>query len=263
MAKTPSALARAPFTSSLPRKPRRKALGLALAGALLPFGLLACGGSAPPPAAAAQASAEPPPVEPALAAPAGNVPQQEPASAAPSDAAGAPPQQTTVEASAPERRQVTYRSFPDGLVVEVEGIRMTPHVESFVRKNGSYGVALSVDVTAGDSVAHHFLVSENGPLSVFARVRDPKGKVVFESGDKRSHGEALLLVPGMKTVFERRWPSDEPGNDVWYGYTLQLEVGLWGLGKVEADRRPLKRLFSVEMKAVGSPKPKVTPPSLR
>jgi hypothetical protein len=161
-----------------------------------------------------------------------------------------------------EPRQVTYRTSPESLVIEVDGLRLVPTAEPVKRANGSYGVRVAVQVTTTDDSAHHLLAPTNGALSFFSKVLDKRGKVVFEHADQRNGQEALLLTPGMQTELKREWPTDSASGVVWWGQTLHLEVGLWGLGRIEVDRRPLKRLFVVELKAGANPRARILPPDL-
>jgi hypothetical protein len=157
-------------------------------------------------------------------------------------------------------REITYRPSSSGLVIEIEGVQLLPRAVAFRLADGSYGVKVDVEVRSGDGTAHHLLTPANGALSFYSRVFDKSGKLAVERGDERKGQEALLLVPGMKTVLSRQWPIGAQSGELWWGRTIELEVGLWGLGRIEADRRPVNRLFVIHMKVGPRPAPKILPP---
>lgn len=160
-------------------------------------------------------------------------------------------------------RDVLYRVSSDGLVVEVEGVRLTPSAEVLERPNGGYGVRLRVVVEELEDDAHILLVPKHGPLSMAATVFDAKGKQVAEHADVREGGEYVLLGPGATREFTRDWPSGSVKGPLWWGRRLHLEVGLWGLGRSEEEQRPVRKLFQVDMTANAKPRAIITPPKVR
>jgi hypothetical protein len=157
---------------------------------------------------------------------------------------------------------VIYRTSPDSLVVEVDGLRFTPRAIPVHLPNGSYGVRVEVTLEARDEHSHHLLAPPESALSFFSRVFDKRGNLVAEHTDQREGNATRIISPGMKEVLTRAWPANTKAGVVWWGQSLRLEVGLWGLGRIDAERRPLKRLFVVELKATANPKPRILPPDL-
>lgn len=169
-------------------------------------------------------------------------------------------EQGAAEADELEPREVLYRVGPDGLVIEIEGVRLTPSAQVLRKPNGGYGVRLRLVVEDLVDDAHVLLVPELGPLSMAASVFDAKGNRVAQHGDVREGGEYVLLGPGSKQEFTREWPSGNVQGPLWWGRRLHLEVGLWGLGRNEQEQRPVRKLFQLDMTVNANPRALITPP---
>jgi hypothetical protein len=240
-------------------------LSLGLAAAVAAWGCAAPRAPSPSAPAAPTAAPSEPPVAPSATT------LEETAVSAPSPTSSAPalsPTPVDASSASPEPadplapRQVIYRTSPDSLVVEVDGLRFVPRAIPVHLPNGSYGVRVEVTLEARDEHSHHLLAPPESALSFFSRVFDKRGNLVAEHTDQREGIATRIISPGMKEVLTRAWPANSKAGVVWWGQTLRLEVGLWGLGRLDAERRPLKRLFVVELKATANPKPRILPPEL-
>jgi hypothetical protein len=198
--------------------------------------LVACGAPAKPP----EAPAEP---EPATVPP-------EPASEKPSDpTAGPDPTAERAEPEAPpapsadEQRNIRYVQTPEGLRVEILGVKFVPKAEALKTPAG-IGLRLTLEATAGE--ARSLLSPKHGPLA-FAGAIKRKGKADPESfGDERKGDGEVVLDADKPTKIVREWPGPK-GGALGNGDVLELDVGLWGLGTSAADRRPVKQLLRVKV----------------
>ena len=57
------------------------------------------------------------------------------------------------------------------------------------------------------------------------------------------------------------WPGRGQPK-LWWGQTVTLEVGLWGVRAESEREKPVRRLFVVKMVGGNSPQPVITPPTL-
>jgi hypothetical protein len=212
----------------------------------------ACGGTSPPPPDAA----EPGPVaeEAPLAEP--EAPPAEPEAggeAAVAEPEGAPSEEDPAEK---EKRDVIYKVMGGELSIEVEGMTFVPKAEP-VRRKGGWGVRLKVKATAKGE-ERHLLSPEGGPLMLAAKVSGgDQGQTI---GDQRKGDGEKIIVGGESIDLSREWPDkNKPGLTA--GQSLELHVGLWGLGADAASRRPVRKLFLLKM-TVGKdkPQPVVSPP---
>jgi hypothetical protein len=230
----------------------RVSIGLILAG----LGA-ACGG--PPAPVEPAATPSPPPSPAAQPADSESRASSEPTEAEPSseeleDIAA-------LEASEPDPsttpRQVKYVMGNEGLRVEVEGVRLVPKAEP-VRRGRGWGVRVRVVASAMDGQPHSVLDPERGPLAFAGRVLENGQASPF--GDNRK-GDAELVLPSDKPrTFERTWP-DQGQPALASGQTLELEVGLWGLGHSAETRRALRKLLRLKMVAgKNEPQPVILPP---
>ncbi len=236
---------------------------LSLSGAALVF-LAACGGGAgnSPPVASPSTSAAPAapsalPASSASPAPAAS------GSAKPvdetSDAAHAAP--TNPDAAAAHEtkpREKLYRMTPHGLVVEMTGVEFRTRAKA-VRRGAGWGVKVSVEAKSKDGQSHVLLAPAHGPLAFSVKV--DRGGKVEEVGDTRKGDKLETVDQGKPLKLSRTWP-DTGTRPVTRGQSLDLQVGLWGLGADADSQRPVRQFVEVKM-VVGKGKPQavVSPPA--
>lgn len=230
------------------------------------WALAACGGP-PPPAEPSEPREEPMAAPPAA--------QEEKSTAPPKREAKKKKSAEEIEAdklaeaerrraeSAPEERNVLYRVTPEGLVVEVDGVRFKPRAEPVKKGNGGYGIRITVEAEALDDETHTLLSPENGPLSFAVTIFDKNGAEVARHGDTRSGDEPQFVTPGGTLTFTREWPSGSVKGPLWWGQRVALHAGLWGLGKGSDKTRPLKKFFVVEMVGGAKAQAVLTPPEIK
>jgi hypothetical protein len=220
----------------------------------------ACGAeAAPEPKTAETAAAEPAPAaEPkpeADAKPAATEPAADakPEADAPAPAAESPPKDPNA------MREVKYVVTPEGLKIEVAGVRFLASAEAKQIGQG-WGAKVTVKAEPIDSKEHVLLNPKNGPIA-FAAAVFKKGSTEAERIPDGREGEGeMKLSPGLPKTFSRDFPN-KGGRVLAIGETLDMEVALWGLGETKEDRRPVKQFFHVKMKVEqGKPKAKVEPP---
>lgn len=235
-------------------KPSR--IGSEKLGPMVSVFLLVAACGAPPaaesPAPESEVSEAAPPVEPeaeATDAPPAAETEAEPAADAPAGDADPEGRTTT--------RDVTYRSTPEGLKIEVEGVEFMPKATP-VKMQGGWGVKIALEATSQDDV-RHLLNPKNGPLAFAGKVTR-KGKAE-KFGDKRDGDDDAELGPGQTQTFTSTWPVKGQGQPLWWGNELQLDVGLWGLGRTADARRPIKKFFTLKMVAGNKPQPVIQPPA--
>lgn len=227
--------------------------------------LMGCGSSsAEAPAAkrpAPESSEGPEPEETTEANPGTNAGATEGKSS--SDAAKASHDEASAsEASSEEddnkQRNVLYRVTGNTVVVEVEGVKFEPKVTA-IQKKGGWGVKVSVKATSTDGHMHRLLSPENGPLAFAAKIRKEGGGDETHADERKGEDEAFV-PPDDSTDFSREYPGAKEAP-VAKGQTLELQVGLWGLGIDANRRRPIRKLFIVKMETGNkTPLPKITPP---
>lgn len=151
-------------------------------------------------------------------------------------------------------REIVYRVSPDGMRVLIGDAEFVPYAVSF-RTGSGFGVRLTVEVKTTSEMI--LFAPTQGPLAFGGVVqrREPQ-----KFGDKREGGGEIVLTPGSPATFSRTWPA--PGQaPLLAGETLELQVGLWGLGHGSEDRRPVNRFVVVKMKATPQgAQPRVEPP---
>ncbi len=153
-------------------------------------------------------------------------------------------------------RNVKYRVTPEGLVIETDGVVLRPKAEA-VKIKGGWGVAVTLEVEAEE---RRVLVNpKNGPMAFAGSVKGKKGEPK-KFGDGREGKDMIVLDAGEKKTFTRTFPSKGQAP-IWWGQTLELEVGLWGLGD-DKHHRPLRKLFSLKMVAGNKAVPVISPPNL-
>jgi len=226
-------------------------------GWLVATSLAACGGDAAPEPKTADAAAEAPaaPAEPA-------------AEAAPPEAdskpADAKPEADAKPAAAPAKdpnaaREVKYVVTPEGLKIEVSGVRFLVSAEAKQIAQG-WGAKVSIKAEALDGKEHVLLNPKNGPIA-FAAAVFKKGSTEAERIPDSRDGDGEVKVGASSSTFSREFPN-KGGRVLAMGETLDMEVALWGLGETAEDRRPVKQFFHVKMKVdKGKPKAIVEPPA--
>jgi len=237
--------------------------GACIAGASLP----GCGGSSAPPPRASDAATvtEPPPAtSPSVAAAREPDPEAQPKEDAPAETKPAGDEKRAEAASKDvknpdEQRQIKYVVSPEGLRVEVAGVRFMVSAEA--KKVGQgWAVKLGVKAESADGKQHTLLNPKNGPIALSAAVY-PKGKSAAERTSDTREGEGELAIPaGSPINFSRDFPG-KGGRPLAIGETLDLQAALWGLGENADDRRPVKQFVHVRMAIdQGKPKAIVEPP---
>ena len=213
-------------------------------GSVLCATLWACAPATPAP--------EPPPSAPPAEAPPADVPAAEPSPSEPSEEATAaaepaPAAETTPPEADPanDQRNIKYVVTPEGLRAELLGVSFACNAES-VKGPSGFGVKVTLEATASED--RSLLAPEHGPLA-FAGAVKRKGKPEPEQfGDERKGDGTLALAAGKPVKLVREWPNKGQGGALSNGDVLELDVGLWGLGTSEADRRPAKQFLRVKVK---------------
>jgi hypothetical protein len=211
--------------------------------ALVSFGS-ACGGSraeAPAPSAPPAAEASAP--EPAALAPTAEAAAEQAPEAAPAGApADAPAEPETPSRDPNATRDVRYVATPEGLKVEVDGVRFVAKAEPVRTPNG-FHVRVTVSATASEN--RSLLAPKNGPLA-FAGAVKRAGKAEAEQfGDEREGEGDEPLGAGTTVKLRREWPP-KGVRPLGNGDVLELDVGLWGLGTGPSDRRAVKQFARVK-----------------
>jgi hypothetical protein len=207
----------------------------------LTFATGGCGGAAaesppesPPPAA------EPP--APAPEAAPSEAPPSETTAASSADASGAATKGDSAAASGVDApRDVRFVQTPEGLRVEVLGVKFVPKA---VATKTPAGVGVKLTIEATTSEGRSLLAPEHGPLA-FAGTIKRKGKEEQFGDERKGEGE-LLLDPAKPTKIVREWPGKSWGA-LGNGDVLELDVGLWGLGATATERRPVKQFLRVKV----------------
>ena len=232
---------------------------LSKASFLVAIAVAGCGGgaeTAPPPSAPAPS--------PAPAASAEPVASSAPPADPPPAADAAPPPAPAEEAPAPSdaQRDIKYIQTPEGLKVEILGVKFVPKVEA-VRTPAGFAVKVLVNATASE--ARTLLAPKAGPLA-FAGSIKRAGKAEPETfGDERSGDGEQPLGEGTTVKLSREWPGKLKIQPLGNGDVLELDVALWGLGTSASDRRAVKQFFHVKAKVEkwkGSARVEV-PPSMK
>jgi hypothetical protein len=226
---------------------------------LVATSLPGCGGGATPepqtpdaPSPAASAEAPAPPASSASAEAA--APSAAPAPAVEDKPAAAPAKDPNAQ------REIKYLVTPEGLKVEVAGVRFFVSAEAKQIGQG-WGARISAKAESLDGKEHVLLSPKSGPIA-FAAAVFKKGSTEAERIPDSREGEGELKIgPGSPTSFSRDFPN-KGGRVLAMGETLDMEVALWGLGDTAEDRRPVKQFVHVKMKVEkGKPKAIVEPPA--
>jgi hypothetical protein len=217
-----------------------------------------CGGSSPPAQEPAPEQEQSPGATPA---PAAATADSKPA-AAPEPAQAATDTPPPVKKDDPDnrKRQVYYRSTPDGLAVSIEGVEFTIKAAPKKLDNGGFGITINVQAEAKDDGMHTLLSPKNGPLAVGGTIKRKKGGEETIT-DKRDGEDEQFIAPGTALEFVHEWPGKD-GPFAWWGDEIELQVGLWGVGAAGERRRPVMKLCIIKMVAVKDGKPVVMPPKI-
>lgn len=158
---------------------------------------------------------------------------------------------------APPAREIQYVVTQEGLEIRVEGVHFLANASAQRVRNG-WGVRLDVSAVAKDDATHSLLKPEDGPLAL-AGVVD-RGASTEKFGDERRGDAELELTPGKEVKWTRTWPS-KAQKPLTKGQSLELQVGLWGIGASAPERRPVQNFFHVKMSvANGKPQAQIGPP---
>jgi hypothetical protein len=156
-------------------------------------------------------------------------------------------------------REVKYVVTPEGLKIEVAGVRFLASAEAKQIAQG-WGAKVSIKAEALDGKEHVLLNPKNGPIA-FAAAVFKKGSTEAERIPDSRDGDGEVKVGASASTFSREFPA-KGGRVLAMGETLDMEVALWGLGDTSEDRRPVKQFFHVKMKVdKGKPKATVEPPA--
>lgn len=222
---------------------------------LLAFSLLSgCGGSTAPAEEPAPSAVEEPAPAKAESKPAATPAQAEPKESTDS------PAPTKKEDTDNRKRQVYYRSTPDGLAVSIEGVEFTIKAEPKKLDNGGFGINIKVQAEAKDDGMHTLLYPKDGPLAIGGTIKRKKGEPETLT-DKRDGEDEQFITPGTPLEFVHEWPGKD-GPFAWWGDEIELQVGLWGVGAAGERRRPIMKLCIIKMVAVQNGKPIVMPPKI-
>jgi hypothetical protein len=163
-------------------------------------------------------------------------------------------------ASSSGAREIVYRVTPKGLVIELDGVHLRPEAKPFKEKSGAYGIELVLHAESFDGRQYWLNKPLEGPLSIAGKIESKDGKAARFS-DERSGASEEVVTEGAPRSFRQRWPGRGQPK-LWWGQTVTLEIGLWGV-RTEADReRPVRRLFVVKMVAGNKPVAVITPPTI-
>jgi hypothetical protein len=188
---------------------------------------------------------------PPASAPSEPVPSAE---APPADAAPAPPEPAPAETAqaapepAPEgrspdaQREVRYVAMSDGLKVEVDGVRFMTKAEA-VRTQEGFHVRVTLSATAEE--ARSLLKPKNGPMAFAGAIKRAGKSEPEQFGDDRQ-GEGEEVLPAGTTVKISRDFPPKGVRPLGNGDSLELDVGLWGLGTGPNDRRAVKQFARVK-----------------
>ena len=156
-------------------------------------------------------------------------------------------------------REVKYVVTPEGLKIEVAGVRFLALAEAKQVGQG-WGAKITIKAEALDGKEHVLMNPKNGPIA-FAAAVFKKGSSEAERIPDSRDGDGDVKLGSSSSTFSRQFP-EKGGRILAMGETLDMEVALWGLGSSAEDRRPVKQFFHVKMKVdKGKPRATVEPPA--
>jgi hypothetical protein len=215
-----------------------------------------CGGSAAPaqePSPQVEADPQPAPATP-------QTPAAAPTAAETTEPSDTPP---PVKKDDPDnrKRQIYYRSTPEGLAVSIEGVEFTIKAEPQKLDNGGFGIKIKVQAESKDDGMHTLLSPKNGPLAIGGTIKRKKGGDPEPIVSKRDGEDEQFIAPGTPLEFVHDWPGKE-GPFAWWGDEIELQVGLWGVATAGERRRPIMKLCIIKMVAMPNGKPVVMAPKI-
>jgi hypothetical protein len=203
-----------------------------------------CGGGAQETAAPSAPAPSPAAVEPPAA--------PEPAASAAGSAPDAAPEPSAAPAAAADpapaseaQRELKYIQSPDGLRVEILGVKFVPKVEA-VRTGLGFVVKVTLSATASEN--RTLLAPKNGALAFAGNVKRAGQSEPEHFGDEREGDGEEPLPAGTSVKLTREWPGKLKVRPLGNGDSLELDVALWGLGTTPDDRRPVKQFLRVKAK---------------
>jgi len=137
--------------------------------------------------------------------------------------------------------------------IDVGGVRFVPKATA-VKLGKGWGVEVTVAAKVKDGATHHWLVPAQSALAFAGRVT--RGGKEERLSDKRVGSDDRLLTPGESVSVTRRFPG-ETSLALSASDSLELEVGIWGLGTTTENRRPVRRFFRVTFKGAAGQSPRV------
>jgi hypothetical protein len=130
--------------------------------------------------------------------------------------------------------------------VEILGVKFVPKVEA-VRTQLGFVVKVTLAATASE--ARTLLAPKNGALAFAGTVKRAGQSEPEHFGDEREGDGEQPLGAGTTVKLTREWPGSlTKVHPLGNGDSLELDVGLWGLGTTVADRRAVKQFMHVKAK---------------
>lgn len=143
-------------------------------------------------------------------------------------------------------RNKLYKMVPGGLDVSIDGVMF--HVKAEAKRVGAgWGVVVKVEAESEGGLTRYLMSPEAGPLAFAAKVIE-RERVVTEMGDGRVGEGSKSVTPEGSLEFARTWPA-KGAKPLAGGQELELQVGLWGLGREEGKTRPIKGFVVVKLVA--------------
>ncbi len=157
-------------------------------------------------------------------------------------------------------RNKLYKMVPGGLDVTIDGVMF--HVSTKAKRQGAgWGVVVKVKAESEGDATRYLMSPKAGPLAFATKVTQSE-KLLTEIGDERDGEGEKTVAPDEPLEFERSWPP-KGTKPLSGGQELELQVGLWGLGREPGKTRAVKGFVVVKVVAPrGRPaKAYVNPPS--
>ena len=176
-----------------------------------------------------------------------------------SDNTAAPGQDARVEAR--KERTRLYRNTDSGLEVTVDGVTFRPRVTA-IRIRQGWGLRLEVSAVASDGDVHYLKAAKAGSLTFGGSVARAESDEAEHFQDERGELEDVILLPDTPQQLARLWPGRSDTPPLVEGESLELHVGLWGLGPSGEETRLVGRFLRVTLSVPegGKPRALVTSP---